>query len=62
MQNDNSKVPDQPAEDKRDNRKTEDKGNLKQAVETGLPPGISPEQAKDPGKNAPDKGPADNRS
>jgi hypothetical protein len=62
MQNNNSKTPDQSGEDTRDNRKSEDKESVKHVAKTGLPPGINPDQAKDPGSSAPDKGPADNRS
>ena len=36
-------------------------GSLEHVVRTGLPPGISVEDVKDPGKNSP-KGPTDNRS
>ncbi|MDB5810977.1 MAG: hypothetical protein JWN94_3099 [Betaproteobacteria bacterium] len=35
--------------------------DIKHVVETGLPPGISVEQAKDPGAHAPG-GPVENRS
>ncbi len=49
----------QPAPDK--DRKAS-KGDVKHVVDTGLPPGIHPGQARDPGSNANDTGPADNRS
>jgi hypothetical protein len=31
-------------------------------IKTGLPPGIEPEQAQDPGKGPPGEKPTDNRS
>jgi hypothetical protein len=62
MQNDNSKIPDQPARDTQDNRKPSQKDSVEHVVKTGLPPGIDPDQALDPGASAPDKGPSDNRS
>jgi hypothetical protein len=36
-------------------------GAVEQVVKTGLPPGIRPDEAKDPGK-AHEQGPVDNRS
>lgn len=43
-------------------RKPPEQENLvEHVVRTGLPPGVEPEDVKDPGKASP-KGPADNRS
>jgi len=60
----NNKTPEQP---QRQTQRDLDKGKVigtgavEHVADTGLPPGIRPDEAKDPG-NANEKGPVDNRS
>lgn len=53
---------DQTDEGKPRNQPEQEKNDLKHVVQTGLPPGIQPDEAKDPGTHVREKGPVDNRS
>lgn len=62
----NSRNDTNPSDEINDHDKPGTAGSLKHILRTGLPPGITPEEALDPGNNARRKtgetGPADDRS
>lgn len=62
MENDNRDVPDVGNQHAKPEKKEHPKSGLKHVLETGLPPGLEPDGTEDPGSNAEDIGPVDNRS